>query len=150
MPPSTEAKDISCGFGKGLAVETSRYLLLPGGCACFPFGNILWSKILARKAPWPSHLYYFSEQKEMLCSCSMAQLQNLPLPISSLIPLATGQIRTFPFWIPLEGIYLSGYPFPKRTHLQVSQKLLGDSWVTGSASSFVRMFSLFFRTPTTV
>lgn len=37
---------------------------------------------------------------------------------------------------------ISGYPFPKRTHLQVTQKLLGESWVTGSSSSFVRLFSL--------
>lgn len=126
------------------------YLLLPSGCACFPFGNILLSKILARKAPWSSLLYYFSEQKEMLCSSSMAQLQNVPLPISSLIPLATGQIRTFPYRIPLEGFYLSEYPYPKRTHLQVTQKLLGDIWVTGSTSSFVRIFFLSFRIPSTV
>ena len=126
------------------------YLLLPSGCVCFPFGNILLSKILARKAPWLSHLCYFSEQKEMLCSCSMAQLQNLPLPISLLIPVATGQIRTFPYWNPVEEIYLSGYPFLKRTHLHVTQKLLGDSWVTGPALSFVRMFSLPFKTSSTV
>lgn len=102
MSPSTEVKGHFMWFwqetGSGNLHNTYCY---PVDVLVFHLKIFCWVK--SRLGKRPVYPIYIIFQRRRKCSCSMAQLQNLCLPISSLI-LLTGQITIFPYWSPSEGI----------------------------------------------